>query len=62
MLEIDDYPEKLLNLYDNAPYLEDEQIQKLKKELEFFIPEMKLLKSEKKVKDKYLWIRELKET
>lgn len=62
MLEIDDYPEKLLELYNDAPYLEEDKIEKLKEELELFIPEMKLLKSEKKVNDKYLWIRELNET
>ncbi|ENW28625.1 MULTISPECIES: hypothetical protein [Acinetobacter] len=62
LLEIDDYPEKLLKLYDEAPYLEEEKIENLKNELELFIPEMKLLKSERKVDDKYLWIRALKET
>ncbi|WP_425919024.1 hypothetical protein [Acinetobacter sp. TSRC1-2] len=62
LIEIDDYPEKLLKLYDDAPYLEKEKIENLKKELELFIPEMKLLKFEKKVDNKYLWIRALKET
>lgn len=62
LLEIDDYPEKLLELYNDAPYLEEDKIEKLKEELKLFIPEMKLLKSEKKVNDKYLWIRELNET
>lgn len=62
LIEIDHYPEKLLALYDNAPYLEDSEIQELKKDLEIFIPEINLLKSERKINDKYLWIRALKES
>ncbi|ENW85356.1 hypothetical protein F906_02680 [Acinetobacter pseudolwoffii] len=59
MFKLEEYPERLLSIYDSVPIISQNKLLILKLDLNEFTEEMRLLKTEKKVIDKYRWIKEL---
>lgn len=62
MIKLEEYPERLLNIYDSVPIISQIELQALKLDLSEFTEEMRFLKKQKNIIDKYKWIKELDQT
>lgn len=60
--ELDDYPSCFLSLFDNVPYLTQEEMVRLREETARFASDMSLLKQNMLLPNSESWMRELERT